>query len=348
MSIKKRGNKYYVDFTLDGKRIREVSPDNSLAGAKAFEAYKRNMAKNESANNTGRKRKNYTFEVFSREWLLTYAKPNNKPSEYTNKVHILKNHLLPFFGDMPLEKIGNHDIEVFKAEKRKTELATKTINNILIVLNKALRSALDWEIINTVPKVKLLKVAPQKFDFLSRQELKNLLDNTKGEIRDMILIVAKTGMRLGEFTALDWSDINLENNCLTVSRAVCRGKIGSTKGYSIRHIPLTDDVVEMLQDRPIKSGLLFPSNNQTPIAPYLLLKRLKSACKEAGLRKIGFHVLRHTYVSHLAQTGIPMLSIKEIMRHSDINTTMRYAHLGHLDARSAIDKLEASHNSVTN
>lgn len=80
---------------------------------------------------------------------------------------------------------------------------------------------------------------------------------------------------------------------------------------------------------------------------------INTICEKAGLRKIGWHKLRHTFASRLAEKGVAMATIKELMGHSDIRTTMRYAHLGQHVLKDAIKVLDSSHyiklrhNSVT-
>ncbi len=70
------------------------------------------------------------------------------------------------------------------------------------------------------------------------------------------------------------------------------------------------------------------------------LRWLHTACVEAGIREIGWHALRHTFASHLAQNGVSITIVKELLGHSDIRTTMRYSHLTPLASRKAISTLE--------
>lgn len=355
MSIKKRVNKYWIDFYYNRKRYRLPSPDNSKAGARVYEAkciQKLSMGESIESEPEPERAENgsITFAKFSEKWMEVYAKGNNKNSEYMNKRYMLNNHLLPFFGKMHLDQIKNQSIEMFKTEKSKTKLKNKSINNCLIALNKCLHTALDWEVLKNIPKVQLLKVGPQSFDFLSKEDLETLLANTNGEIHDMILITSKTGMRHGELTALSWSDISLEkgNEKITIQKSAYRGIISSPKSNKIRYIPLTNEVIEMLLKKGKRTGLLFPSSNNTPLAAYLTLKRLHEACDISGIRRIGWHVLRHTTASHLVQNGTPIYTVKELLGHSDVSTTQRYAHLGELETRNAINTLNNfGHNLVT-
>lgn len=351
MSIRKRGNKYWVDFTFNRIRYRKPSPDNSNAGAKAYEAaIRQKMARGEDLNLTlGKKESIPTFEEFSKGWVEKYVKSNNKYSEVLNKESMLRAHLNPYFGKKHLNKISNLDIETYKSDKLRAGQSRKSVNNHLVALNKCLRTAQDWEIINKIPKIKLLKVAPPTFDFLSIEESQKLFDSCDGMLKEMVLFVLKTGLRFGELVALDWSDIDFKNSCLIVRHSITRGKIGSPKSNKIRYIDLSKNLSEILILRAKKNGLVFSRDEYKSLNSNLCSRWLHNACEKAGLRKIGWHDLRHTFASHLAQKGVPIIVIKELLGHADIKTTMRYSHLSPSTTRSAIESIDDNigHNSVT-
>jgi site-specific recombinase XerD len=68
---------------------------------------------------------------------------------------------------------------------------------------------------------------------------------------------------------------------------------------------------------------------------------LYRACRKAGLRKVGWHTLRHSFASHLVMRGEPLKSVQELLGHSSITTTMRYAHLSPNVCRDAVNNLDA-------
>ncbi len=162
MSVFKRGNKYWIAFRYNRERYRKVSPDNTLAGAKAFEALLRQkLAKGEPIELIQNKTvKMLTLQEFSGKWMNTYVATNNKPSEQGQKKCMLNKHLIPFFGKIALDKISSLQIEEFKSRKQSIGLSNKSINNILGILGKCLKTAQEWEIVDKVPKIKPLKVAP--------------------------------------------------------------------------------------------------------------------------------------------------------------------------------------------
>jgi len=351
MSVIKRGNKYWICFRYNRTRYRKASLENSYAGAKAYEAViRQRLARGENLETEAKKpEKISTFQEFSKQWFEVYVKNNNKYSEATNKASILKTHLVPFFGPKRLDQINGLDIENFKAKEIKAGLSYKSINNFLIVISRCLKVAQEWEIIERVPRIKLLKVQAQKFDHLSEEECQLLLDKSDGLLRDLILVALKTGLRFGELIALEWKDIDLANRQMTVRQSIYRGRLGGTKSNKIRFVPLLDDVCETLKSRLSKNSFVFIKDNGDWLSPMLCLRWLHRACDRAGIRKVGWHTLRHTFASQLAQHGVSITIVKDLLGHSDIRTTMRYSHLTTSATREAVLLLNVNngHNMAT-
>ena len=355
MGVRKRHHKWWVDFCFNGSRYRRPSPHNSKIGALAYESVlKQRLAKGEPLDS--KKEKNISFKDFTRDWFETYVKNNNKHSEILTKRLILRVHLVPYFGRRKLDEISNLDIEKYKAKKIADSLSPKTINNHLAVLRKSLRCALEWNLVRNCPIIKKLKTPPQKYDFLTREECQQLLSAAVGIWRDMIVVVLGTGLRFGELIAIKWEDVDFQASELTIRQSYAKGVLGSTKSNRIRRIPMTAPVHDVFYRLRKKEGLVFARSQGDPLEHRVCLKKLYSLCKKAGLRRIGWHTLRHTFASHLAQAGANLTAIQGLLGHSDIRTTMRYAHINRTFLREAIGTLDKAdveygnnfcHNSVT-
>lgn len=348
---RKNNNKFFIDITFNRKRYRLASPVNTKSSAKAYErVILGKLARGEDIKEEPKEKeitnKIQTFAEFSEEFLESYSKPNNRRSEYRNKANILKVHLIPWFGNMPMDRISNRDIEEFKTTKINTGLSPKTINNHLIVLSRILHIANEWEIIDKLPKIKKMKITAKKIDFLTEEELQLLLRNSDGLLRDLITVAARTGLRWGELSALQWNNVNLTGTepSITVIDAVYEEIIGPTKSGKARYIPLTNEVHQVLLGRHKEMGFVFADKDEKFLAHTTYLNQIKKACKKAGLRKIGWHTLRHTFASHLAMKGVPIIALKELMGHSSINTTMIYAHLSRSTLTESIKLLEPANN----
>ncbi len=330
-----------MDFRFEGTRYRKKSPENSQAGARAYEALLRSrLAKGESPDQ--HKKEVKTFAEFSQEWFETYVKTNNKPSEQMTKEQLLRLHLVPFFGRSPLRSIDSHSIESFKARQLKHGYSRKTVNNHLSALRRCLSHAVEWGRLDTLPLVKWLSTTPPTFDFLSEPECELLLsDMTEPSWRPMLITARFTGMRVGELLALDWSDVDLKRRQIAVSRALYKGVISSTKTHRVRHLPMATVVAEAFASLPHKTGFVFSQNGgASPVTARAAGCAIERFCRRARIRRIGWHVLRHTFASHLVAKGTPIRTVQALMGHSTIAMTERYSHLSNADLRTAVDSLE--------
>jgi integrase len=344
MAVRVIKKSWWVDFTTNGARFRKRSPENSRAGAQAFEAtLRQRLARGESIERgKSATEQEQRFEQFANQWFDEYVIPNNKYSEQRTKKYLLNAFLIPFFGEMPIARITAHDIERYKAHEIKNGATNKTLKNRLTIMNKCLATAYEWLELGThLPKIKWPKCPPTPTDYLSPEECELLLSHADGVVYEMCLTALRTGMRQGELRGLQWSSIDWENESLAVRHSRCdyRKVLGSPKNNRERHIPLDTDVYEMLYKRKKSTGYVFEDEEREPFDNKRLNRGLAAICKRAGLRKITWHILRHTFASHLAMRGVPLTAVQTLLGHSNITTTMRYAHVAPSTLRTAIDML---------
>jgi len=272
-----------------------------------------------------------TLEKFSKEFIKSYAKVNNKETEVTSKEGNLRRYLIPAFGDRRLDEIRFRDIETFKVDMLQRGLSPKSINNALATLSKLLRWAEEGEVLTSVPRIHHLPVPEEESDFLTFDEADQLLKAAEfnPEWRGMIFFALRTGLRYGELCELKWSDIDLVGGRMRVRRSYTRGNVTDRKNRSAYTVPLSPETVAFLEKHQHEKGdLVFCQPNGKRHIHRRSDVALKRICKRAKLQRlIGWHALRHTFGSHLAMRGIPLLDIKDLMGHKDIKSTLRYAHL---------------------
>lgn len=325
-----KGGKYLVDVRLrlsDGTRVRErlVSP---LTGKSASERWGQDRIAHLLKHGKDAPKVVPTFAEFEKEFVEKYVAPNNKPSEAESKRNILATHLVPAFGSMRLDEIGPKQIEEYKAAKVKAGAAKKTINNQLGVLGKILRTAAAWGEIPKAPAILRMKLGDTGFDFLTFEEATRLVDGADGFWKTMMLVGLRTGLRLGELRALRWIDVDLSSGLLRVRQAAWRGIIGTPKGGKSREIPLSAEALAALRAmRHLRGEFVFCHEGGEMLTHNEPTRPLWRACKRAGLRPIGWHVLRHSFASHLVMRGVTMKATQELMGHTTMAQTMRYAHL---------------------
>ncbi len=340
-----------VDFQHAGgtrTRVRKRSPVQTRRGA---EEYERQVRQELLAGTYGKGEvvPRPTLVAFSKEFLSTYAVNNNKPSSIESKRYMLEMHLVPALGCHRLDEIGQKEIEMYKSQKLKAGLSPKSINNQLTTLHKLLDVAVDWGILEHVPRVKWLKGPKAEFDFLTFEEADRLLAAAAPKWFPMIALALKTGLRMGELLALECGDVDLVTGRLVVRRSNWRGQVGSPKNGRSREIPLSEATVRLLKaHRHLQGDLVFCDERGGSLAYEAGREPLRRACRRAGLRKIGWHTLRHSFASHLAMRGVPMKAIQELMGHSTIEMTMRYAHLSPDLKKDAVQLLDRrSYDNLT-
>ncbi len=289
-----------------------------------------------------------TIEEFHKVFLATSA-IINKPSSVDSKEKLLRFHIVPRLGKLRLDEVTYAVIEDFKLAlaqtpintgktyvgvkldaKSKKTLSGKTINNVLTVLRRMLVVARKRGLIENVPDVEWLKRDQPEFDFLDFNEAERLLAAARGEWRTMILTALRTGMRHGELIGLRWEDVDLVAGRITVRQNVVDGKIGTPKSGKPREIPLGVEVRTALKEhRHLRGPLVFFCSMSGELLGTVDTRLpLWRACKKAGLRQIGWHALRrHSFASHLVMRGASLKAVQELLGHSSIQMTMRYAHL---------------------
>lgn len=290
-----------------------------------------------------------TFEEFAADFLVV-CEAKNKLSEVDSKEMILRVHLTPFFGKLRLDEITYAKIQDYTARKatrpgkgRKKPLAKKSVNNHLTVLRRLLVVAKKRGLIAVVPEIEWLQAPKPAFDFLTFEEADRLVAGADGEWATMILVGLRTGLRQGELLALRWQDVDLKSGLLCVRQSVTRGRVTVPKSGKGREVALGDGVLAALKgQRHLRGELVFCTSSGRMLRRAECRRPLMYACRKAGLRQVGWHVLRHTFASHLAMRGVPLKAVQELLGHATIEMTMRYSHLSPHVAREAVKLLDGT------
>jgi len=153
-------------------------------------------------------------------------------------------------------------------------------------------------------------------------------------LKPMILISLNTGVRWGELTKLTWVCVDLERKFLTVIAK-------NAKSSKTRHVPLNSAAVDVLtawKKQGNSSQLVFPNKDGNAFDN--LDKSWAAVLESAKISSFRWHDLRHTFASYLVMAGVDLNTVRELMGHSDIKMTLRYAHLAPEHKADALTKLE--------
>jgi integrase len=266
-----------------------------------------------------------------------------KATTLDNYRAILRAHLLPRFGERMVNRVRKSDVEGFMAALTAAGKAERTRLGIFKLLSQAFTFAerQGWCEQNPCRSVRRPRVREcSEIRFLSQPDLEALLtavdvsEEPFGSTdRVIFLTAAMTGMRQGELLALRWRDVDWGAERIRVRRNYSRGHWSTPKSRSgERSVPLASRVAGELRGHQLRSH--FPSEDDLVFANPLsgevlshspLVRRFKKALKAAGVRKVRFHDLRHTFGTRIAAAGVPMRVLQEWMGHRDFRTTLIYA-----------------------
>jgi integrase len=282
----------------------------------------------------GSVRSGATFADAAAEWLRFIEEDRErKPSTLRDYRSALKVHLLPAFGDRPLESITDDDIEAWRRSLPR-ELSNRMKNKLIIQLHGIFRRARSvWKL--SANPVALIEKHPIRssggIEVFSPEEVWALVRAARDEIDSAIFLTAAfTGLRMGELLALCWRDVDFGGSTLRVRQNFAGGQLTTPKSGKVRSVPLAPDVATALarlgsREHWVDDDLVFASPVGSYISDAALRPRFKSALKRADLRDLRFHDLRHTFGTRMISQA-DIRRVQEWMGHADIQTTMKYLH----------------------
>ena len=294
----------------------------------------------------------YTVGQWMDVWFENYAKIKVRPSSHQTYRGYIENHIKPNIGSIPLNKLtslelqklykkllGNGRVERIESKKQPKGLSAKTVRNINQIICSALNLAIEQRLILTNPAdaCALPKLEHREMKTLPVEQLTSFLREAKESgVFEMYYIELATGLRRGELLGLKWSDIDLEHGSLRVQRQIARidGEIVEaplkTKN-AYRTLPLSADAIDVLKTQKKKCGnsqYVFPSPTGGPISPDSVLHMLHRVLERAGLPKVRFHDLRHTFATLALQNGVDIKTVSGMLGHFSAGFTLdTYAHV---------------------
>jgi len=299
-------------------------------------------------------------------WVQTHRKRGNET------VSRIKAHFFSEFGKKSFHEISSLDVERWRSARLMLGIKPLTINRDVAALRSVLSKAAEWEMIdeNPLSKLKPLKAeTSKKVRYLSKEEelkLRNTLNRREEKIKagrdsanawrrergheempslihspfadylkPMILISLNTGLRKGELLSLKWENVNFTLSTLTIEGE-------SAKSGKTRHIPLNKEALHTLkswhQQCNTNSGLVFSHKSGKPLTD--IKKSWMGILKNAEIENFRWHDMRHHFASRLVMVGVDLNTVRELLGHSDIKMTLRYAHLAPEHKAQAVARLD--------
>ena len=281
-------------------------------------------------------------------WLTECAEPSVRPSTFRGYRAYVRDKIAPYLGEKEIRKVTVDDIQNLYRKLKKEggaeggPLSGASVRRIHGVLHQALKVAADRHLIvkNPTDNVTLPKREPSPRTILNDEQLERFMEAIRQDRRwhDFFYLEITTGLRRGELCGLMWSDFDEKKGTLSIRRTL-HGKegggyyVGDTKtgtGRSI--IKLPPSTVQLLTERKRAaiSQWIFPNpiHPEDPVMPNSGYNRMKKLLAEAGLPRMRFHDLRHTFATHALTSGVDAKTLSGILGHTKTSFTLdTYTHV---------------------
>jgi len=322
MKTYQRGSVWYVDYSFNGERIRYA------VGKKSDADEELDRVKYEVKQRIHRPQKKMVFDNLLEEYQQ-WARVNKKASSYKRELTSAK-PLLKSFGGRRIDRIMHAEAEQYQRQRvdgvltidgvsKKPKVANATVNREVIMLKHMFKKAVEWGYLSVSPlrNVKLLKEPPGRIRYVKPEEWQRLISACSPETRNLVIFARHTGLRRGEIFYLEWSDIDWEQKCITIR---------DRKNNTSMIIPMSQVVFKILATirKTTTSTYVFPGNDEQRRTT--MRTGFKAACRRAGITDLRFHDLRHTFGSDLINSGADLQTVKLLMGHKNIASTVRYVH----------------------
>ena len=277
--------------------------------------------------------KNLSVGEYLDRWLDT-VRGTLAPNTVRRHEELARIHVKPALGKTKLSKLDPLQVQSFYRAKLDEGLSAATVVKVHSTLSKALKQAVRWRLIPlnvcesvTPPRVARTEIAP-----LDARQMKALLRTAEvTDLHALWVLLATTGLRIGEALALRWGDLDLEARTLRVNRTVFRNEVSQPKTRSSRRtIKLSGLAIDALRQHPRNAELAFCTGSGKPINPSNLRNRSwKRLLECAGLPpRTRLHDIRHSTATLLLSRGVPVKVVSEMLGHADVSITRSiYAHV---------------------
>jgi excisionase family DNA binding protein len=335
-SVYLRQSRWYFYFRFQGKRIRKVI-EGALSRADALKVLQVEVADAFRGKHGFKKQERaIKFKDFA-DLYLENSKPH-KRSWQKDKCRI-EAHLKPTFGEMELKEITPLLVENYRTVRLKAGLKKSTTNRELALLKVIFSKAIDWDFCSENP-VRKVKFFPEndnlKERILTPDEERRLLEHCADHLKPIILVALHTGMRRGEVLGLKWEQVDFRQGQI---------KVEKTKSGKTRFIPINSELLETLRELKKKDGkseyLFVNPETGNPLKD--VKTAFKAASRRAGILKFRFHDCRHTFATRLVESGVDLITVKELLGHSTVKVTERYTHSSRDSKREAVENLVKIH-----
>ena len=340
MAVIKDGKFYYYDFVFEGKRYRRSCKTIDRKLAEQIEiSVKNDIIKMENLLPTNKNKSILLWTAWE-----NYLKNNGNSEKAIERKNIAAMHFLPFFKDKTLSAIVPLDIKNYQLErklelmsleknknKKEAEINFRSVNYEVIIISNFFNFCIERGYADKNPAAKIKKLNELKrLKTLSDEDIVKLIAGATNKLtRDIITFLIYTGCRKGEALNLKWDDTDLQNDVIAIK---------GTKTKYDRYVPISKPLKELLGGIEKNQDCLYVFNKKgAKIGNFK--KSFHTACRNAGLKDLRIHDLRHVFASKMVMNGTSLYITGELLGHRTPNMTKRYSHLVPETLKKAVDEV---------
>lgn len=331
---------------VDGKRVRRSAYGKTQR--EALDALAR--LRRASENGQDLSKRSPTVGEWLDAWLKIKESDGTRPSTLKSYRWLIESHIRPTLGKKRLDRLTPLDVRTLIDAKSNSALSSTSVAHVLRLLRNTLGEAERMDLVgrNVAKAVRMPKTSSPEVQALSVKEARALLEATKKHrSRALFATLMTLGLRRGEALGLRWSDVDLDLGVVRVRHSLQRldGRlqlVETKTRASSASIPIPPGLIKILKqhrakqqaERLAKGSLwrgedyVFTSSRGTPLEPRNVSRQWAEVRNAAGLPHVRLHDLRHSFASMLTALGVPPRTVMQMLRHSQISTSMEiYAHV---------------------
>ncbi len=282
------------------------------------------------------------------EWIeecLGILKLGFRPSTLYTYDRTVQKWMMTQWRDLYLREITKQKIYSVLYEGKAEQMSDAMRRYVLKIIKRIFQMAVDHDKMDRNPATGMsVKVTEKEKKVLTANEVKTFLKEaqvTNHRFYPIWVVALFTGMRSGELYSLKWSDVDLENRILHVSKSwSSKNGFTSTKSQKTRVVPISNELLTFLKEWRLRG------ETKDFVLPHLpewsqgaQAEVIRSFCKSIGVTPIKFHDLRATFITNLLTRGESLARVMAIVGHADIDTTNVYLRLAGVEIKGATDKL---------
>lgn len=343
--------RYKINIMVDGQRIHRVvgkeSEGVTRLQAEELIATYRTDARHGRLNLPKGRKLQFTFAEAAKKYLAKLAEEGGR--DIKAKVYRLDQHIIPFLGDITLNKLCTFDIERYKKQRQEAKAKPGTINRELSVISHLINKAIDWKWLDHKPcNIKRFKEDSGRIVYLTKEQVAKLIEAAKQDqcpyIYPFIQIGLGTSMRRMEILSIRLENIDLNKRVIYIPKAKAGAREQPIPQY------LADFLRGYIDAAKIGQAWLFPAKLSVSGHVMNIEKQFRRVVANAGFdpKEVVRHTLRHTAITHLVQAGVDLPTVQRISGHKTLQMVVRYSHQNGEHIKTAMDALEQRYDLQKN